>query len=133
MDLIDRIFLLLQQKNKKQNELAEFLGANIVTVSKWKSKKISPSVEHLAKIAEFLGCSTDYLIFGKEEATNHVVKTGIGNIIGNNIASTNSFYTQTQNQAPLGELEEEILNLCKKMSIKQKMELLQTAYSILEK
>lgn len=40
-----------------QNELAELLGKNRVTVSNWETGKVAPSIKALREIAELFGCS----------------------------------------------------------------------------
>ncbi len=103
--------------------LAKNIGLTQQATSRWKNGS-QPSPATIKKLAEYFNVSIEYFLDTATTADHGSIAFS---------GSNNNFFAQTQNQAPLGELEEEILNLCKKMSIKQKMELLQTAYSILEK
>lgn len=103
--------------------VATQIGLSPQSALGWKNGS-QPSPATIKKLAEYFNVSIEYFL-DRTTTADH------GSIAFS--GSNNNFFAQTQNQAPLGELEEEILNLCKKMSIKQKMELLQTAYSILEK
>ncbi len=50
----NRIKAELAEAGKKNQELAEFLGMHITTVSDWCTNKNQPSVQDLFRIAEFL-------------------------------------------------------------------------------
>lgn len=103
--------------------VATQIGLSPQSALGWKNGS-QPSPATIKKLAEYFNVSVEYFL-------DTVTTADHGSIAFS--GCNNNFFAQTQNQAPLGELEEEILNVCKKMSIKQKMELLQTAYSILEK
>lgn len=62
MSIIDKITMLLEQKGKTQKELTDFLGLEKSTFSAWKSGKSKSYSKHLAKIAEFLNVSSDFLL-----------------------------------------------------------------------
>lgn len=68
MDLIDRINFFKNEKNIKQNKIAEAIGIPESTVSnilnRKGGRKFSP--EQVAKLAKFFNVSTDYL-YGLEE------------------------------------------------------------------
>lgn len=51
----------------KQSELAEAIGAFGAQVSTWETGKVDPSASTLIKIAEYFGCSVDYLLGLVEE------------------------------------------------------------------
>jgi putative transcriptional regulator len=50
----NRIKAVLAEKNKTNNWLAEVLGKNRTTVSKWCTNQMQPTVETLFEIAEAL-------------------------------------------------------------------------------
>ncbi|WP_291919792.1 helix-turn-helix transcriptional regulator [Chitinophaga sp.] len=52
--VLNRIKAVLAEKSKANKWLAEAIGVNINTVSKWCTNKIQPSVETLFEIAEAL-------------------------------------------------------------------------------
>ena len=49
-------------KNISNKQLADAIGVSPGNVSDWKSGRSKPSAEVLARIAKFLGVSTDYLL-----------------------------------------------------------------------
>lgn len=59
---INRLKVVLAEKNKKGKWLAEKLGKNEATVSRWCSNAAQPSLEMLVKIAEVLNVETKSLI-----------------------------------------------------------------------
>ncbi len=66
MNIADRI-----QKSRKisgisQEELSEKIGVSRQAVSKWESGQSSPDLEHIIKISEFFGVSTDYILKGSD-------------------------------------------------------------------
>lgn len=62
IDRINRIKVVLAEKNRKGKWLAEQLGKNEATVSRWCSNAAQPSLEMLVKIAELLNVETRDLI-----------------------------------------------------------------------
>ena len=62
MSIIDKIIMLLEQKEKTQKELTDYLGLEKSTFSAWKSGKSKSYSKHISKIAEFLSVSPDYLL-----------------------------------------------------------------------
>lgn len=57
-----RINTLLAEQDKKQKELAAFLGVPDNTISYFVSGRRTPNTEQLAKIADFFNVSADYLL-----------------------------------------------------------------------
>lgn len=64
MTLNERIVELCKIQGISQSELERRVGIAKGSVTKWKSQE--PKFSSLEKIAEFLGVSTDYLLYGKE-------------------------------------------------------------------
>lgn len=62
MDTLNKIIAKLEQNNKSQKDLTDFLGIKKGAFTKWKSGENTSYKKHIAKIAEFLGVSTDYLL-----------------------------------------------------------------------
>lgn len=57
-----RAIKILREKNKKsQEQLAEFVGVSVPTVSRWESDEFSPRADKLPEIANFLECKVDDL------------------------------------------------------------------------
>lgn len=59
---INRLKVVLAEKNRKGKWLAEQLGKNEATVSRWCSNTAQPSLEMLVKIAELLNVETKDLL-----------------------------------------------------------------------
>ena len=62
IERINRLKVVLAEKNRKGKWLAEQLGKNEATVSRWCSNTAQPSLEMLVKIAELLDIDTRELI-----------------------------------------------------------------------
>ena len=62
IERINRLKVVLAEKNRKGKWLAEQLGKNEATVSRWCSNTAQPSLEMLVKIAELLDADTRELI-----------------------------------------------------------------------
>ena len=59
---LNRIKIVLVEKKKTSRWLAEQLGKNISTVSKWCTNTSQPDLQTLDKIAELLNCDKRKLI-----------------------------------------------------------------------
>lgn len=59
---INRLKLVLAEEGRKNKWLAEKLGKNTVTVSRWCTNETQPSLETLAEIAEILGVDVRMLL-----------------------------------------------------------------------
>ena len=117
---LERIYL---ENDISVRQVATKIALSPQSALGWKNGS-QPSPATIKKLAEYFNVNIEYFLDSVNTADH-------GSIAFSD--SNNNFFTQTQEHPQLGEIEEEILSLCKKMSIKQKMELLQTAYSILEK
>ena len=62
MKPINRIKIVLVEKQKTSNSLAEQLGRDPATVSRWCSNSMQPSIETFAKIAELLNVDVKDLL-----------------------------------------------------------------------
>ena len=49
-------------KHLNQVQLSQHLGVTKQSISNWENNNIFPSVDMLKKIAQFFGCSADYLL-----------------------------------------------------------------------
>lgn len=66
MTISQRIFELLRTNNKKQKDLANYIGLSTSAVSDWKKKGTNPAAESISAIADFFGVSSDYILTGRE-------------------------------------------------------------------
>ena len=65
IERINRLKIVLAEKKRKGKWLAEQLGKNEATVSRWCSNTAQPSLEMLVKIASILNVDPRELITGK--------------------------------------------------------------------
>ena len=59
--IISRIVDELNQNNKSQKDLADFIGVTQNVITDWKSGRIKSYTKYIHGIAEFLGVSVEYL------------------------------------------------------------------------
>ena len=62
LEVIDKIFELLKEKNLTATNLADNIGVSSGNIGDWKRGRSKPSITVLPKIADYLGVSTDYLL-----------------------------------------------------------------------
>lgn len=62
----DRVKYLRQSRELNQVQFAQKMGVTKQSVSNWENDNIMPSVEMLAKIADFFNVTADYLL-GRED------------------------------------------------------------------
>lgn len=66
-DFVDRIDLILKQKNLKRMALANELKQSVQAFTDWKRRDSIPSADIVVQIADFLNVSTDWLITGQKK------------------------------------------------------------------
>lgn len=114
---VDNIFSLMSERGISSKELSKQTGISSGNISDWKSGRSTPKADNLAKIADYFGCSVDYLL-GRADTTNeinsHNTICGNNNIIGNgnNIGEKPS------------EQETALLDIFKKLDVIRKAQLL---------
>lgn len=69
MEIIERIYELLEQKDKRAYELCQKLNIRTSTMSTWKARKSDPPAKYMKTISDFLDVSLDYLLTGQEAPT----------------------------------------------------------------
>ncbi len=124
----DRIKQLRKAAGMTQKELAKRCGySSLTTINKIELGINSVPLSVVEKIAAVFGVSPSY-IMGWEN-TNAGVNNGIiGNQNSNNVISVGG----GTSVGAEGEIENELLALCKKMTMEQKIELLHFAYGIIK-
>lgn len=70
MDIVERIFLLLDKSGMEQKEFAKKVGTYPQTVSLWRKQKSSSYRKYLPQIAEVLHTSVQWLLTGEGEKNN---------------------------------------------------------------
>ena len=71
---------LRKEKNILQKEIAEKLNIKNTTYSNWEVGVSEPDIESLKKLADFFGCSIDYLVDREDEDGTIVIS---GNHLSN--------------------------------------------------
>ena len=64
MDIVDRIFEIVDAKYNEQQEFSAALGLDPTIPSRWKKRKSTSYQKYLPQIAEVLGTTTEYLLTG---------------------------------------------------------------------
>lgn len=65
MDLLTRIFGLVDEAHMEQKQFASILGTTDKTVSAWRTGRSKSYTKYLPQIAEALGTTTEYLLTGE--------------------------------------------------------------------
>ena len=65
MDIVDRLFQLVDEKFNEQQEFAALLGIDPTLPSRWRNRKSTSYQRRLPEIAEALGTTTEYLLTGE--------------------------------------------------------------------
>ena len=64
MDIVDRLFELVDKKFNEQQEFAALLGVDPTLPSRWRNRKSTSYQRRLPQIAEALGTTTEYMLTG---------------------------------------------------------------------
>lgn len=125
---------LLKKHNKKQSELAQFVGVKRNTVNDWINKGSSPKIEHLCAIKIFFNVSLDYLL-ANEETTQNLSKDFSDSVIlqGNN--ATTLTITNGQNipkDTREKRIEAEIVKMFNELNLKQQTQVLSYIFQLQE-
>ena len=67
LDTVDRIFALLDSTTMEQQEFAALVGVSDDTASNWRRRKSGSYAKKIAKIAEVLNTTPEYLLTGQEK------------------------------------------------------------------
>lgn len=77
MNIHQRIKELREQKGLSQEALGKLVGVKWQSVQQWENGKSAPSRDRMPVVAEALGTTTEYLMYGKVGDPNHL---GIGDL-----------------------------------------------------
>jgi transcriptional regulator with XRE-family HTH domain len=83
MPLGERVKELRKEQGWSQGELAERVGTDARQISRYENGRITPSLDVVARLAEVLDVSIDYLVIeGMARRPLHVVDHGLGERLG---------------------------------------------------
>lgn len=63
------------EKNILQKDLAQIIGTSVQQVSRLEKGESEPTIKHLLKLADYFGCTIDYLV-GRESEDGIIVIDG---------------------------------------------------------
>ena len=116
------------QKGLTQEELGKVIGVQKSAIRKYESGMVQNiKRSSIKQLADFFGVSPSYLL-GYEDSSTTI--TNNNGIIGDQNHG-NTIIVETSSES-VGEIETELLALCKKMSLQQKAKLLTLAYELIE-
>lgn len=69
MDIIDRLFELLELSEMSQQDFASRIGVKKNTITKWKNRELQSYTKYLPQITEALNTTTEYLLTGNGPKT----------------------------------------------------------------
>ena len=72
MDIVDRLFKLVDRQFKEQKDFAALVGVHPARISEWRKRKNESYKKHLPQIAQVLGTTVDYLVNGERPAPEDV-------------------------------------------------------------
>ena len=129
MKINDKIRERRKELRLTLEEVASAVGVAKSTVKKWESGQIaSMRQSKIVALAKILRVQPTYLIFEDEDINSNF---GVNNGIIGNQNSHNTIVIEGESE-PSGEIEAELIALCKKMNVQQKAKLLTLAYELLE-
>ena len=67
--------ILREEKGLMQKDIASSVNHSITCISDWERGKREPSIDDLIRLADFFGCTVDYLI-GREAEDGVVIVSG---------------------------------------------------------
>ncbi len=72
MEIVQNILNLAKEKKITNQQLCKILETNPNKIYDWKIGKSKPSAEDVSKLADYFGCSVDYLL-GRENTSDTTV------------------------------------------------------------
>ena len=66
MTICERLFSTLDEKGLKAAGLCRVLGIGTNITTGWKQRNTDPPAKYIAPICEYLGCSIEFLLTGRE-------------------------------------------------------------------
>lgn len=129
---LDNLFIIIKAKGLTAKKVSADTGISTGNISDWKSGRSMPTATKLDLLADYLDCSVDYLIGRTDEPQVNKNIISNSNIIG---ASNNLSGSITINRNSLkdgetvtDELTSEMTRLFSKLTIQEKISLVQSLY-----
>lgn len=122
MEIIDRIFQLMNNKNLTANTLEVKAKLSNASILAWKKGKAKPSAEALCKIADYFGVSVDYLM-GRETPSQEPLFALLNEENRNKVNSLAESLLKAQNGTEPLKLNDELTLLINELDEQQKEQL----------
>ena len=122
----DKFIKYCNQIGESPTAVCMQIGLSSAAFSKWNDDSI-PRKATLQKFADYFGITVEELLADEPAPSIRVNNGIIGNRNSNNVVSVGN-----AGHSDLGEIETEIVNICKKLDIKRKNALLTRAYELME-
>ena len=74
---MERLKNLRTQRKLSQRAVAEIIGTTQKSVDNWEKSVVSPAADTVLKLADYFGCSTDYLLGREDEFGNINVNSNL--------------------------------------------------------
>lgn len=135
MTISQRVFYLLEEQNKKQNELSEFTGIPTSTISAWNKRGTNPAADTISTIADFFDVSVDYLLTGKEpnfDEQNNTGNINTGNVTNSNIIGGHDIIYSTSNNDLNGGIYSELIEYLETLPASKRRHALADLMDVLE-
>ena len=131
MKINERMFTLLKERGKGQNDLADSIGISGRTVSAWKNRGTDPPSNLAPAIAAFLGVSLEWLLTG-EEHIKGVQMTGP--VSGSAVVGSNhgSVIVRNGQEHILSEEAAELLRLYESFDFRRRIKFLEFGLNLEE-
>ncbi len=71
---LDNLFLRIKELNLTAKKLSDDTGISSGNISDWKSGRSMPTALKLVMLADYLGCSVDYLLGRTDDPESHIDK-----------------------------------------------------------
>lgn len=126
LDIYDRIDLKLRELDASRKKMCQDLSIPYSTLTSfYQNRSGNMTLSTIKKIADYLGCSMDYLVNGEgnKSYNNNIMYNG-------NIHSITISNGDNCSRRELTEIEYEIMKVCSRLSTKKKNALLSAAYKI---
>ncbi len=133
-DIADKIKIIAKSKNIPMKKLLEDVGLGFNTMSNMKTSM--PKVDNIAKIADYLNISVDYLLGRTNEQISTYYSNNVKGINFSNLIQGGSSVTVNSNKNDYNDLSKEeigILNLYRSLDIRDRAKFMNFVFDMEDK
>ena len=132
MTISKRLIGLMAERNISKAQLAKGTGISPRTIGDWEKKGTNPASDKIARISDFLGVNTHWLLTGNEDPANNSVHVS-GSVSGGAVVqgiNNGSVIVRNGNEILLPDDISEILRIAESLDIKRRHRLLDLAFTL---